>query len=241
MRGWLATLGALWCAGVPAWAGPVSQGGDGAVGVLQLAQEPAVDLVGTTVAVELQDDVAVVTLTWVLSSKTSRAVVASVGAARGLTQRDGIGPIPAAWTNAEVSLDGQALPATMVEEFPARPELWCGAAPVPARGQWLRVKVQLKGGKAHRLVARFTRGLAHDDWRGADGSVDRSDGTVCVRARPLAFRGKTAGLWTLQVDGPAGVTVTPSAVQGQVRDLSTVEDVVVHLPAAARVPRHAPN
>ncbi len=234
-------LGALWCAGGLVWAGPVSQAGDGAVGVLQLAQEPAVDLLGTTVAVELQGDVAVVTLTWVLSSKTSRAVVASVGAARGLTQQDGIGPIPAAWTNAEVSLDGQVLPATTVEEFPARPELWCGAGAVPARGQWLRVKLQLKGGKGHRLVARFTRGLAHDDWRGADGGVDRSDATVCVRARPVAFRGRTAGLWTVQVDGPAGVTVTPSPVQGLVRDLSTVEDVVVRLPAAARVPRQPPD
>lgn len=234
---------AAWCccaallAGAAAWAGPVSQAGSGAAGVLLLAQEPNVDLLGTSVTVDVEGDRARVTVGWVLSSKTARAVEAMVGAGVVMTQRDGTGPIPAPWEDVALTWDGQPLPSTLLEEFPARAELRPGDdVTTPARGQWIRARLQLKGGKTHVLQVRFTRVVTHDDWRLGDGGVARSAGEVRVRPRPLGFKGKAAGVWNLEVHGPPGITVTPAPARGDVRDLLNVEDVVVGVPAGARGP-----
>jgi hypothetical protein len=224
----------LLLAGAAVHAGPVSQWGGTGLGLLLIPQEPQVDVLAVRVGVDAAWDGAAVTVDYVLHGPpTEREVQVYVGAAVRLTERDGEGPQPLPWRDATLWVDGAPVPAGNWEENPARAEFECLEGSGPVRAQWLRARLRMKAGKTVTLQARFKVPLTHDDWVSPDGkNVEQGPRTLCVRARPVGVRGRTAGLFSARVTAPPEVVVQGNATE-VVMDLALVPDVRITWPPAA--------
>ncbi len=224
--------------------GPVFQSGAAGAGTLRVSQEPTVDLVGVRVDARVTADLAHVQVEYTLVSAVERSVELALGAAVFPTESDGATP-PSPWRDAAVAQDGAALKTFVEDEPVAREAMVCGVAPVPqwkapARGQWLKARIRLQAGVPSRVRLSYTTVPQTDDWRDAQGRVERSVRTVCVRTRPLrGFQGRMQGRSSgrITVEAPGFTPEGGPRSWDDVGPLDALADVVVHLrPDVDRTP-----